>query len=208
ALALEPGPQPLVARAAEVEVPVPALAQHRDAAIDRAARRAEALAVEELPAARALVAARLLVAAEVAAALDVAVGQEAAERLAEELLLGPLDQVAVREQVREELLRELAVVRVAVMGGATEHVELDADALERAADRLVPAVDVLLVGRALLLGLQGDRDAVLVGAADEVHVVAAHPPEAHPDVGRQVGADDVAEVDRPVRVRERGSDDD
>ena len=40
---------------------------------------------------------------------------------------------------------------------------------------------------------------------DEVHVVPLHPLEAHPDVGLDV-LHDVADVERPVRVRERRGD--
>jgi hypothetical protein len=48
-----------------------------------------------------------------------------------------------------------------------------------------------------LLGLEHDRRAVRVVGADEVHLVALHPLEAHPDVGLDV-LHDVADVERPL----------
>jgi hypothetical protein len=65
--------------------------------------------------------------------------------------------------------------------------------------------DQRLRGHTLGLGLQHDRRAVRVVGADEVHRVALHPLEAHPDVGLDV-LHDVADVERAVRVRERRRD--
>ena len=53
--------------------------------------------------------------------------------------------------------------------------------------------------------LQHDRRAVRVVGADEMHLVALHPLEAHPDVGLDV-LHDVADVERAVRVRQRRRD--
>ncbi len=61
---------------------------------------------------------------------------------------------------------------------------------------------------ALLLGLHRDRRAVGVGAADHQHVVAGHAVVAGEDVGRQVGAGDVAEVRQAVGVRPGHGDED
>jgi hypothetical protein len=55
--------------------------------------------------------------------------------------------------------------------------------------------DELLRRDALLLGGDHDRRAVRVVGADEVHLVAAHALEAHPDVGLDV-LHDVADVER------------
>ena len=62
------------------------------------------------------------------------------------------------------------------------------------------ARDELLRRHAFGLGLQHDRRAVRVVGADEMHFVALHPLEAHPDVGLDV-FHDVADVERAVGVR-------
>jgi hypothetical protein len=56
-----------------------------------------------------------------------------------------------------------------------------------------------------LVGGDHDRRAVRVVGADEVHLVAAHALEAHPDVGLDV-LHDVADVERAVGVRQGGGD--
>ena len=56
-----------------------------------------------------------------------------------------------------------------------------------------------------LLGGDHDRRAVRVVGADEVHLVAAHALEAHPDVGLDV-LHHVADVERRVGVGQRGGD--
>ena len=50
-----------------------------------------------------------------------------------------------------------------------------------------------------------DRRAVRVVGADEMHLVALHALEAHPDVGLDV-LHDVADVERPVGVGQGGGD--
>ena len=55
--------------------------------------------------------------------------------------------------------------------------------------------DQRLRRHALGLGLEHDRRAVRVVGADEMHLVALHPLEAHPDVGLDV-LHDVADVER------------
>ena len=62
-----------------------------------------------------------------------------------------------------------------------------------------------------LAGLGGGelgRGAVLVGGADEQHLVAAGAQVAGVDVGRELAADQVAEVLDPVDVGQRGGDED
>ena len=70
-----------------------------------------------------------------------------------------------------------------------------------AEELLVVAVGDLLRRDALLLGADGDRRAVLVAARDHQDVVAAQALEAGEDVGRQVHAGQVADVQRAVGVR-------
>ena len=52
----------------------------------------------------------------------------------------------------------------------------------------------------LLLGADGDRRAVLVAAGDHEHVVAGGAVVASEDVGRQVGAGDLTDVEGAVGV--------
>ncbi len=166
-LALDPVAEPLIAGAPQIQVPVRGLAEHGHAAVQAAPWLDQLAGVQVLAAGGALVAARVLVTAEVARAVDVPVRQEPLEGLGEALLLGLLQQVALGTQVEEELLCEVPVVRVAVVGGPREHVELDPHAPQRRADRVMPAVDVRFVGGSFLLRLERDGDAVLVRAADE-----------------------------------------
>ena len=65
--------------------------------------------------------------------------------------------------------------------------------------------DELLGRDAFRLGLEHDRRAVRVVGADEMHLVALHALEAHPDVGLDV-LHDVADVERAVRVGQGGGD--
>jgi hypothetical protein len=200
-----------------VELELPGRAQlELVAAVVGVDRVDEPRRVQPAAALGALVAARRAVAADVAGAAHVAVGQEAPELARVELLdVLPLE-VAVAQQPQEELLAQ-RVVRLAVRR-AREVVEGDREALEERADLAVPAVDVGLVGLALALGVDGDGHAVLVGAADvdharvdaaqRLHAQAAQQAlVAHEEVGRQVGARDVPEVQRPVRVGQRRGDD-
>ena len=59
---------------------------------------------------------------------------------------------------------------------------------------------------ALVVGAHGHGRAVLVAAGNHQHAIAGHAVVASEDVGRQVGAGDVAEVQRPVGVRPRHGD--
>ncbi len=56
-----------------------------------------------------------------------------------------------------------------------------------------------------LLRRQHDRRAVRVVGADEMHLVALHPLEAHPDIGLDV-LHHVADVERRVGVGQSGGD--
>jgi hypothetical protein len=160
--------------------------------------------LELLAAARALVPARLLVAALVAGAEDVAVGEEHGVLHAVELLARALQEVAVQVEAAEELLARRGVVGAETRAGPV--VETDREAVEGALDLLAPAPDVVGVGDVLLLRVDRDRRAVLVRAADEDDVLALHAQRAHVDVGREVGARDLAEVDRAVGVGEGAGD--
>ena len=78
--------------------------------------------------------------------------------------------------------------------------KLDVEAVELLLVRVAAMRAIELLGRdAFGFGLQHDRRAVRVVGADEMHLVALHPLEAHPDVGLDV-LHDVPDVERPVRV--------
>ena len=65
------------------------------------------------------------------------------------------------------------------------------------------AVDDLFRGDALREGTDHDRHSVLVGAGDEDDVASLEPLIPAVQVGGQVGAGEVADVDRTVRVGQR-----
>ena len=67
-------------------------------------------------------------------------------------------------------------------------------------DDVMVAVHDILRGHALLAGLDGDGHAVLVGAADEEHLLAVVAQVARVDVGRDIDASEVADVDGAVGV--------
>ena len=84
----------------------------------------------------------------------------------------------------------------------------DAEVAPVAEELLVVAVGDLLRRDALLLGADRDRGAVLVAAGDHQDVVAAQALEAGEDVGRDVHAGEVADVERAVDVRPGRADQD
>jgi hypothetical protein len=90
--------------------------------------------------------------------------------------------------------------------GPGEVVEDDVEPVELSLDDLVPAIGVGEGRDPLLAGVEGDGGPVLVGPADVDHLFSSQALPAHEDVGREVGARDVTEVERPVRVRERARD--
>ena len=84
-------------------------------------------------------------------------------------------------------------------------VEADVKAVEVLLALGADARDQLLRRDAFGLGLEHDGRAVRVVGADEMHLVALHALEAHPDVGLDV-LHDVADVKRAVGVRQGGGD--
>ena len=69
------------------------------------------------------------------------------------------------------------------------------------------AFDQLARGQAFLLGAQHDGRAVRVVGTHVVGLMTAHALEAYPDIGLDV-LDQVADMDRPVGIRQGGSDED
>jgi len=174
------------------------LSHHRRRAVDLAARVDQLRRVEQVATVVALVSARLLEAADRALAFDVAIGQEAASAFGIELLLLLLEQVAVVVQRQEHILRHAMVV----LGvGVREQVERDAELLVRFEEQQMIALEHLARRDAFLVGLHRDRRAVAVAAGHHQHLVPLQAVVAGENVGRQVGARDVAEMLRAVGVR-------
>ena len=172
---------------------------------DGAARVDQVGRVKLLGAVLALVAARLVVAAVGAGALDVAVGQEAAVGGGIELPLGHfLDQPVVGQMPRE-MLREALVLRAR---RPPELVEAEPEAVRQLLLHLVHLRAVLGHRQTGLGGGEFGRGAVLVGGAEEQHLV---PPAAHVagvEVGGQLRAHEVAQMLDPVDVGDRRGDED
>ena len=173
------------------------------AAGDGAARLDEVGGVEHPGAVLALVAAGVRVAAVGAGADDVAVGQEATVDRRVHLLGGALLEVALGLQPGREVLGEVAVLG---RRAAPEVVPAQAEPLPDVALHLVLDPAVLRHLEAGLLGRQLSRGAVLVGGADEQHLLAAEAEVAGVDVGRQLRADEVPQVLHAVDVRQRAGD--
>ncbi len=146
----------------------------------------------------ALVTVGVLVLAVRARAGDVTVGEELLGLLIVVLHRGLLDELALVVQ-----LLEVGGGRFVMRGvrGSGVDVEGDAEVLERLLDDVMVAVHDVLRGHALLAGLDGDGHAVLVGAADEEHLLAVVAQIARVDVGRDIDAGEVADVDGTVGVR-------
>ena len=137
-----------------------------------------------------------------AGALDVAVGQEHALHGIVELLDRARFDEAFGLQRAVDRLRQLDVLgRI----GRVPVVEADVEAVEVARPRGAHVGDELLRRLTGPLGRDHDRRAVRVLGADEVHGVAAHLLESHPDVGLDV-LHDVADVERAVGVGQGGGD--
>ena len=85
-------------------------------------------------------------------------------------------------------------------------VETDAELREGVLDQLMVFVHDILGRAALLAGLYGDGHPVLVRAAYEEHVPAAHSEISDIDIGGHVDSRQVTDVDRSVRIRQSGGD--
>ena len=193
--------QPLaegVGQCRQVEEEVLGLDELRHLAVDPAARLDQVGRVELVAAVVALVAASVRVPADRAGALDVAVGQGATRGRADGALGRLLDHVTVAVQRPEELLGHCVVVAGRRPG---EEVVGQPERVQVLDDHPVVAVGELSGRDALLLGLDQDRGAVLVGAADHQDVVAGHPHVPAEDVGGHAETGDVADVARAVGIR-------
>ena len=189
-------------RVGELEEVVLGGLQHRRRAGERRVRVLQVGRRVDAAAVLARVAVLVLGAADRTLALDVAIGEEHPLHRVVELL----DRARVDEpgglQPPVHVLRQRDVLRRV---GRVPVVERDVEAFEVARPLGGDAGNKRLRGDALFLGLQHDRRAVGVVGADEMHRVPLHPLEAHPDVGLDV-LHDVADVERAVRVRQGGGD--
>ena len=116
----------------------------------------------------------------------------------EELVLFLRDEETFFEKIEEELFGGL------VMDGkrcAGIIVEVDTELLERGLVRGVILVDDRFRCGLLLLRGDGDGDAVFVRTADMQHVTALQPLIADEDIGGNITAGEMAEMDMAVRVR-------
>ncbi len=193
----------LLLPAVEGQVPVGGFAHHGHGTGDGRARVDEVGGVERRSAFLALVAVSALGAAVGAGARHVAVCQELPGLLVVELLGSLLHKLAVVVKFAEELGGGPAVC---VGSGAAIDVERDTELLEGIFDDVVVTVHYVLGRHALLLGLYGDGDTVLVAASNHQDVASLETQEAGVDVGRHVDAGKVADVYRPVGVRQRRGD--
>src|SRR5437773_1690989 len=137
-----------------------------------------------------------------ALALDVAIGEEHAFHRIEELRYRFLVDESRLVELAVDVLRELGIFfrvsRVPV-------VERDVEPVEVLLAPLCDFRDELLRRLPRLFRSEHDRGAVRVVGTDEVHFVALHALEPHPDVRLDV-FHDVADVERAVRVRQGGGD--
>ena len=172
-------------------------------AADRRARIDEVGRVELLGAVFALVAAGAVIAAIGAGALDVAVGQEAAVGFRIDLFFRDfLDQPGVGQPAGEMLGEPVVLGR----RGAAEMVERQPEpggepGLDLVHARAIRGHRLAGFGRG-----QFRRGAVLVGGADEHHLMAPRALVAGVEIGRKLGADEVTEVLDTVDVGQRGGD--
>ena len=182
------------------EVPVGRFLLDRLGAAELALGIDQLLGAEGAAALLALVAVSALVAALGAGAHDVAVREELLG-LGVVVLLALLgDELALLVELAEEAG---GVLFVHLGGGAAIDVEVDAEPFEGVLDDAVVAVHDVLRGASLLAGLDRNRHAMLVGAADIQHFPAAHPQVADIDISRHIDTGQVADVDRTVGVRQR-----
>src|SRR6516164_3030155 len=101
------------------------------------------------------------------------------------------------------MLCQLAVL---LAGGATEPIERQAEASANVALQIMLLVAIAAHVKARFEGAKLGRGAVLVGGADEQHLVPLHPPKPSMHVRRQHRAGKIAEMLDAVDVRQGGCD--
>ena len=179
------------------------LTQHGWLSIEGTARLKQGRSLEKLAAAVALVTTRRVETAVRTGALDVAVGQEATQGGCKPLLLTAPAKAAVSLQREEESPGHAEVV----FGVGRGEQVIAQSKLAREVEEAVVVTLVDGLGRyALDLGTDRDRRAVGIRARDEEHPSATEAMVAGQDVGRQVSAGQVADVDLGVGIGPGGGD--
>ena len=182
----------------QVEEEVFGLLEARGFAVDLGDGVDQLVGVELVAAGVALVAAGAVGVADRAFALDVAVRQRASGGRRDRDLLRALIDVSVLQALLEQLLHHMLMV---AGGGAGEQVVAQAEVAQVLGDHAVVAVRELLGGQSLLLRLDENRGAVLVGAGHHQHVIALHTLISGVDVRGHAETGDMPDVTGAVRVR-------
>ena len=138
-----------------------------------------------------------------AGALDVPVSEELLGFFVVKLLFCFDFKPALIEQGQEEILSHFVVLG---RGGAAVMVEADVKACEGFLHLHVVRIDNFSGGGVLFFCTKGDRRTVFIAPTYPKHVFPHAPKVPDVDVSRQIGTSNVAEVDRPVGIRKRGSD--
>ncbi len=172
------------------------LAQLERAAFLRA-RVDQLLRLEHVAAVVALVGARAFKAADVAGPFHVAVGQEALGGGGVPLHGLVREQKTIFLQRQEDGLRDLEMILG--MGGG-EQVIGDPVALEQFQESIVIFLVDFLDRLAFLIGCDGDRRAMRVGAADHQDIVSLQTVIACDNVTGQMGAGDIPDMDFGIGI--------
>ena len=93
-------------------------------------------------------------------------------------------------------------------GGSGEVVKGDIELIKNSRNNTVIFINLILRAVSLFLGADSDGKAVFVGAADVDHVGAAHFFETGENIGGEVGAGDMAEMDGAIGIGEGAGDKD
>ena len=134
---------------------------------------------------------------------DISVGEELLCLFVVELHGRFLDEFPLVVETAEEVGGSAAV---SFGSCPSVDVERDSELLERILDNIMVTVNDILGSNALLTSLDGDRDAMFVRTADEEDLFTAEAKIPGIDVGRDINAGEMTDVDRAVGVRESGSD--
>ena len=110
------------------------------------------------------------------------------------------DEIAMVVELAEEL-RSILFVHLRRCAGV--YVEVDSKARERVFHHLMVFIHYILRGNSLLARLDGDGHAVLVASANEQDILPAHAQIAHINVSGDICTCKVADVNRPVCIRQR-----
>jgi hypothetical protein len=102
-------------------------------------------------------------------------------------------------QVQKKVLGDLVVQR---KGSPGVIVEQDSEPAETLFHQAVIAIDYLLGRDVLPIRPDGDGNAMLVGTADKQDIVTFEPLITYEDIGGNIGARQMAEVQGAVRIRQ------